>query len=598
MLPAPVLLVACVLPAAAPADSGLTIREFDRHTLTDVYYAEGASFGDFNRDGHGDVVAGPYWYEGPAFERKHELYEPKPQNLNGYADNFFSFVQDLSGDGFDDVLVVGFPGTPAAWYENPRGKDERWQRHEVFDWVSNESPTFTQLVGDDRPELVCTREGRYGYVTLDWDSPRDRWTFTPISGAVTDDRFGHGLGVGDVDGDGKPDLLVRNGWYEQPKALGGDWPFHQVAFTPAYGGAQMYAYDVDGDGDNDVITSLAAHDYGLAWFEQKKGADGAISFEQHLIMGSRPDQNRYGVVFSEPHAVDLADIDGDGLKDIVTGKTYWSHHERTPSWHDGAVVYWFRLVRGPDGVDFVPHEADDDSGIGRQVVSGDVNGDGLLDIVSAGMQGAFLLTQRAYSASEAEYAAWLPKAYVSGAEDPVGVLPAGPDGKPLNLGFEDGTLKDWTAAGDAFQDQPVEGDIDPKRKAGEGKKAYPDGRFWVGGYERLLDDAPTGTLTSAPFRASCRYASFRVGGGSSSALRVELVLCDTGKVIFVTHGRDSEKMYPVAVDLGPHAGKRIFIRLVDAQKDGWGHINFDDFRLHEEPPRFRDAPILLKRARG
>ena len=84
----------------------------------------------------------------------------------------------------------------------------------------------------------------------------------------------------------------------------------------------MYAYDVDGDGDNDVITSLSAHNFGLAWHEQIK-VDGKIAFRQHLIMGSKRAENRYGILFSELHTVNLVDMDGDGLKDIVTGKTYW-----------------------------------------------------------------------------------------------------------------------------------------------------------------------------------------------------------------------------------------------------------------------------------
>src|SRR6185436_8686810 len=127
-------------------------------------------------------------------------------------------------------------------------------------------------------------------------------------------------------------------------------------------------YDVDGDGDSDVITSLAAHDFGLAWHEQIKGTDGQIAFRQHLIMGDQPGQNRYGLVFSEPHSVNLADIDGDGLKDILTGKTYYSHHQQSPLWDAGAVVYWFRLVRTKDGIDWVPHRADGEAGIGRQLV--------------------------------------------------------------------------------------------------------------------------------------------------------------------------------------------------------------------------------------
>jgi hypothetical protein len=158
----------------------------------------------------------------------------------------------------------------------------------------------------------------------------------------------------------------------------------------------MWVYDVNGDGKNDVITSLQAHGYGLAWFEQK--ADG--SFERHLIMGDKPEQNPYGVKFSQLHAVDLVDIDGDGLKDIVTGKRYWAHGaagDQEPG--APAVVYWFQLTRkaGPDGAktaEFVPHLIDDDSGVGTQVMAGDVNGDKRPDIVVGNKKGTFVLLQQ------------------------------------------------------------------------------------------------------------------------------------------------------------------------------------------------------------
>ena len=149
----------------------------------------------------------------------------------------------------------------------------------------------------------------------------------------------------------------------------------------------MYAYDVDGDGDNDVITSLAAHDFGLAWYEQDKSG-GEPVFRMHLIMGDQPAQSRYGVVFSELHSLALADMDGDGLKDIITGKTYYSHHQQSPQWDAGAVVYWFKLVRTKDGVDWVPHKIDGVSGIGRQISIADVNGDHLPDVVVGGMLGS------------------------------------------------------------------------------------------------------------------------------------------------------------------------------------------------------------------
>jgi hypothetical protein len=388
------------------------IDTFDRQQLTDVYYSEGVGAGDLNRDGRVDIVYGPYWFAGPGFKEKYEIYAAKPQPREKYADHFFAWVHDVNGDGWDDVVTAGFPGTPGYVYENPgtAGHDRHWPKHTVLDKVSNESPQFTNFVGDDRPELVCSRDGYFGYATIDPGRPFEAWAFHPISDKVAPIPFGHGLGVGDVNSDGRPDLLMKDGWYEQPASLADAprWAFHPVKFAPR-GGADMYAYDVDGDGDNDVITSLAAHDFGLAWHEQIKEGD-KVAFRQHTIMGDKPADNRYGVVFSEPHSVILADIDGDGLKDIVTGKTYWSHHKQSPMWDAGAVVYWFRLVRSADGVDWVPFKADGEAGIGRQLLAYDINKDGLPDLASGGMKGAHVLLHRRESVDKARWQASQPRA--------------------------------------------------------------------------------------------------------------------------------------------------------------------------------------------
>lgn len=391
------------------------LHSFTRQALTDVYYSEGAAAGDLNNDGAVDVVYGPYWYEGPEFKAKHEIYPARAQPRERYADHFFAWIYDFDGDGWNDVFVVGFPGTPAYVCENPTaGKfDQPWEKHEVFDWVSNESPHFTSIVGDERPELVCTRDGHFGYATIDWNEPFKTWTFHPISEQVAPKRFGHGLGVGDVNGDGRADLLTRVGWFAQPKSDPGSqrWTPHPVEFAVP-GGAEMYAYDVDGDGDNDVITSLGAHDFGLAWHEQLRHGDQLV-FRKHIIMNDRPEDNRYGVVFSEPHSVALVDMDGDGLKDIVTGKTFWSHHTKSPMWDAGAVVYWFRLVRTEQGVDWVPYLADGKSGIGRQIVVHDINGDQFPDIVVGGMVGCSVLIQHRKATDKQTWLQPQPKPYVS-----------------------------------------------------------------------------------------------------------------------------------------------------------------------------------------
>jgi hypothetical protein len=422
------LLLACVCHAADPV-----LLQFPRQQLTDQFWAEGAAFGDLNHDGVNDIVYGPYWWAGPDFKQRHEFYPSKttfelalgPMTKiqvpgfqgalgkdNAYSDNFFSYVHDFNGDGWGDVLILGFPGQDASWYENPGKADATgpWKRHVVFDMVDNESPTWADLTGDGKPEIICNSGGYYGYVSPDWKNPAAKWTFHPITPKGGWQRFTHGLGFGDVNGDGRNDILEKDGWWEQPKSLAGDpeWTFHPQPF--GIGGAQMFAYDVNGDGLNDVVTSLAAHGYGLAWYEQIKEG-GAIKFKAHTIMNKAANENRYGVAFAQLHAVDLVDMDGDGLKDIVTGKRFWAHGPRGDE-DPGAdpVLYWFKLVRGSNGsVDFVPHLIDKDTGVGTQVTVGDINKDGLPDVLVGNKRGVFVHLQQRKTVSLDEWMKAQPK---------------------------------------------------------------------------------------------------------------------------------------------------------------------------------------------
>lgn len=365
---------------------------FRKIQLTDKFYAEGSSFGDFNRDGKKDVVVGPYWYEGPEFKTTHEIFPPKAYDPHGYSDDFLTFVADVNGDGWDDVIVIGWPGKGARWYQNPQGKPGGWTRHAIAAKVDNESPVVTDLLHDGNPVLVCSVNGRFGYYRHDAKDPAKLWTFHPTSGlGATGGQYTHGLGVGDINGDGRLDLLEKSGWWEQPASLAGDpvWTKHPHEFSQ-HGGSQMFAYDVNGDGHADVITSENAHGYGLGWFEQIQTL-GKIDFKKHLIMGTTPAENRYGVKFSQLHSMALADVNGDGLLDIITGKRFWAHGP-TGDVEPGApaVLYWFELRRRPGGAEYVPHLIDNNSGVGTQVTAGDLNGDGAVDIVVGNKKGAFV----------------------------------------------------------------------------------------------------------------------------------------------------------------------------------------------------------------
>lgn len=366
---------------------------FRRIELTTEFLAEGANAGDFDGDGVTDVVAGPYWYRGPDFSTRHLIYlppeqaKPVPFDVENYSDNFFSFVDDFNADGWPDVLVVNFPGRDARWYQNPQTLDELWPRHDAFDAVGNESPAFLDFNGDGQSELVFSSDGALGWAGPS-SEPTDAWTFRALTPAVGFTVYDHGLGVGDVDGDGDMDLIEASGFW---KKMDGEslWLKHEHSFGS--GGAQMFAYDVDADGDQDIVTTLAAHEYGVAWFE-RTGEASAPQYAKHLIS---PEQPGTDALF-QPHALDVVDINGDGLLDIVTGERFWAHvPEGNPDFGDPAKLVWYELRHDANGAEFVSHVIDNESGVGTQVVALDLNADERADIVVASKKGAFVFIQQA-----------------------------------------------------------------------------------------------------------------------------------------------------------------------------------------------------------
>src|SRR5690606_12903222 len=117
-----------------------------------------------------------------------------------------------------------FPGEPFHWYENPKNKSGHWPEHVIWHSACNESPDFEDLDGDGRPELILGSqpESQMGYLPIPAaDKAAEKWTFHPVSRPGNPMKNGtfkyyHGLGVGDLNGDSRQDLLIMHGWWEAP----------------------------------------------------------------------------------------------------------------------------------------------------------------------------------------------------------------------------------------------------------------------------------------------------------------------------------------------------------------------------------------------
>ena len=302
----------------------------------------------------------------------------------------FSFVHDFNADGRPDVLVLGRVHKHAAkWYENPGNDGDFWKGHFVFERVRGESPTLVDLDGDGVPQLICHWEGHWGWIAPDPQAPYQPWTFTAVGENEDWPQFYHGEGVGDVNSDKRLDLIINDGWYEQPAAPStSKWKFHRHKFSKGRGGAQMFADDIDADGDQDVISAVDAHGWGLAWYENT----GDAKFTEHLIMSDHSRETEFGAAFTQPHALEYTDINGDGLRDIIVGKRMWAHGPNGDIEPNAApVVYWFECTRVADGtVKYTPHQIDNASGVGVQITVADVNKDGRPDVLTASKLGCFV----------------------------------------------------------------------------------------------------------------------------------------------------------------------------------------------------------------
>jgi hypothetical protein len=376
-------------------------KNFRMQQVSDFYYSWGAGATDVNHDGVLDVVSGPHVFYGPDYTKRSEIYLQLTSNPSDTytTDAWMQFVDDFTGDGWGDALNCSFAVGPGCYlYVNPKGEPRRWDKYQVIPTYQTEIGVLHDIDRDGKLELVYGAETQMRYAEPDPANPTGPWKIYNISerGYVT----AHGVGAGDINGDGRADIVNPYGWWEQPASGGthGPWTYHPQAFgrfRRGFGGSVMAVYDVNGDKLNDVVTSLAAHGWGLAWFEQKRDAKGATSFEQHMIMDDLWTTNAGGVTFSEPHGSNFGDVDGDGITDFIVGKRYWAHRDTRldPDPYGPPVLYWYRTVRNPKapgGAEFVPELLHNRSGTGSDVFSADLNKDGRLDIITATRFGTFI----------------------------------------------------------------------------------------------------------------------------------------------------------------------------------------------------------------
>ena len=373
---------------------------FRMQRLSPFYYNWSAVAADFNHDGKLDVLSGPYVYYGPDFTKFREIYPAKTFNPSNEYATWVQHAYDFTGDGWPDIVATNLGESGGAYlFVNPGTEARRWDRYKVIPSMQSEDSLLVDVDGDGKPELVYVADGYMRYAKPDPANPTGMWVVHTIS--EKGPWPAHGIGVGDINGDGRMDILGADGWWEQPASGSSQqpWKYHPEAFGRwtriSPGGATIGVYDVNGDGLNDVVTSLEAHAFGLAWFEQKRSASGEISFVKHMVMDDYNTENAGGVTFSELHGSAIADVDGDGIPDFIVGKRQWSHNDDflDPDVYGPPYLYWYKTVRdpkAPGGAKLVPELVHNSSGAGSDVLATDLNGDGIIDIVTATKRGLYI----------------------------------------------------------------------------------------------------------------------------------------------------------------------------------------------------------------
>jgi hypothetical protein len=349
---------------------------FRRVLIADERYESAGAF-DVNNDGVLDIVSGAWWYEGPDYRKKHPVGEIKA--VGEYFDDFSTIPMDINGDGYLDFVTGGWWGNTLRWRENPGHSDQEWPEHVIAECGNVETTRAWDVDGDGQLELAPnTPGGPLVAYKLAVDA-RGRGTGLFTAHTIYEGKQGHGLGFGDITGNGRGDFVLAHGWLEAPADPWNDpWRYHpSFDFGPA--SVPILVVDVNGDGLNDLIVG-GGHCYGLDWYEQRL-VGGERTWIRHPI---DPYNSQY-------HDLQWVDLDGDGQCELVTGKRYRAHCDNDPGAHDDVGLYYLKwngesfskqvIAYGPARVG---------KGCGIHFAVADLTGNGLPDIVAPGKDGLYV----------------------------------------------------------------------------------------------------------------------------------------------------------------------------------------------------------------